>query len=122
MLNFIDDHMGMAWVYPLKRKSDAYAIFQQWKPLVENEAGECIMLFCTDNGGAYTSDAFAEYLQNEGIRHQTTAPYTSAENGKSECLHRTIMNRVHSMQLKLTTKHVGGSCEGGELPENPYTH
>ena len=27
MLNFIDDHMGMAWVYPLKRKSDAYAIF-----------------------------------------------------------------------------------------------
>ena len=35
MLNFIDDHSGMAWIYLLKRKSDAYAIFQEWKALVE---------------------------------------------------------------------------------------
>ena len=88
----------MAWVYPLKRKSDAYVIFRQWKPLVENETGECSMLFRTDNGGEYTSDAFVEYLQNEGIHHQTTTPHTSAENGKSECLHRTIMNHACAIQ------------------------
>ena len=73
MLNFIDDHMGMAWIYPLKKKSDAYTIFQQWKSLVENKAGERIMLFHTDNSREYMSNAFAEYLHNEGICHQTTA-------------------------------------------------
>ena len=94
MLNFIDDHSGMAWVYPLKKKSDAYTIFWGWKALVENETGECIMFFCTNNSGEYTSEAFAEYLCNEGICYQTTAPHTSAKNGKSERLHRTIMNRA----------------------------
>ena len=97
MLNFINDHTGIAWIYPLKKKSDTYAIFRQWKPIVENEAGEHIMLLCTDNGGEYTSDTFAEYLRNEGICHQTTAPHTSAENGKAECLHRTIMNCAHAI-------------------------
>jgi hypothetical protein len=30
--------------------------------------------------------------------HQTTAPYTSAQNGKSEHLHRTIMGRARAMR------------------------
>ena len=98
MLNFIDDHSGMAWVYPLKKKSDAYTIFWEWKALVKNETGECIMFFCTNNGGEYTSEAFAEYLCNEGICHQTTASHTSAENGKSEHLHRTIMNHARAIR------------------------
>jgi hypothetical protein len=31
--------------------------------------------------------------------HPITAPYTSAQNGKSECLHRTIMGRARAMWL-----------------------
>ena len=92
MLNLIDDYSGMAWIYPLKKKSDALAVFLEWKALVKNESGEYIKLFCTDNGGEFMSDSFALYLCGEGIWHQTTEPYTSAENGKSEHLHRTIMN------------------------------
>ena len=94
MLNLIDDYSGMAWIYPLKKKSDAPAVFLEWKALVENESGEHVKLFRTDNGGEFMSDSFALYLRGEGIRHQTTAPYTSTENGKSERLHRTIMNHA----------------------------
>ena len=83
-LNFINDYSGMAWIYPLKKKSDAFNIFHEWKALVENETGERVKMFHTDNGGEYTSGSFAQYLCDEGIRHQTTASYTSAENGKSE--------------------------------------
>src|SRR5882724_9822922 len=97
MLNFVDDYSGMAWIYPLKKKSDAFASFQEWKALVENETGEHVKIFHTDNGGKYTSESFARYLRNEGINHQTTAPHTSAENGKSKCLHRTIMNHARSI-------------------------
>src|SRR5882672_10558620 len=98
MLNLIDDYSGMAWIYPLKKKSDAPAVFLEWKALVKNESGEHVKLFRTDNGGKFTSDSFALYLRGEGIRHQTTAPYTSAENGKSERLHRTIMNRARAIR------------------------
>src|SRR5882672_6724284 len=98
ILNLIDDYSGMAWIYPLKKKSDAFSIFQEWKVLVENESGEHVRLFHMDNGGEYTSDSFASYLCGEGIRHQTTVPYTSAENGKSEHLHRTIMNCTRAIR------------------------
>ena len=67
------------------------------KALVKNETGEHIMFFRTDNGGEYTSEAFTEYLHNEGICHQMTALHTSAENGKSEHLHRTLMNRARAI-------------------------
>src|SRR5882724_9124600 len=99
MLNFVDDYSGMVWIYPLKKKSDTFASFQEWKALVENETGEHVKVFRTDNGGEYTYESFARYLCNEGINHQTTTPHTSAENGKSEGLHRTIMNcarAIHS--------------------------
>src|SRR5882724_5838385 len=99
MLNFVDDYSGMAWIYPLKKKSDAFASFQELKALVKNETGEHVKIFCTDNGGKYTSESFACYLCNKGINHQTTALHKSAKNGKSKCLHRTIMNcarAIHS--------------------------
>jgi len=40
IINFIDDYMGMAWIYPLKKKSDAFEIFQEWKALVKKESNE----------------------------------------------------------------------------------
>jgi hypothetical protein len=33
------------------------------------------------------------------IKHQTTAPYTSAQNGYAEHLHQTLLGRVRAMHL-----------------------
>src|SRR5882724_1646735 len=113
MLNFVDDYSGMVWIYPLKKKSDAFASFQEWQALVKNETGKYIKIFCTDNGGKYRSESFAHYLCNEGINHQTTALHTSAQNGKSEHLHRTIMNcarAIHS-DSKLPPNMSGGAMK-----------
>ena len=67
MLNLIDDYSGMAWIYPLKKKLDTPAVFLEWKALVENESGEHVKLFHTDNGGKFTSDSFALYLCGKGM-------------------------------------------------------
>jgi len=53
MLNFIN-YSDVAWIYPHRKKSDAFSIFQEWKALVKNESGEDIKLFCMDNGGDYS--------------------------------------------------------------------
>ena len=53
-----------------------------------------VNIFYTDNRGEYTSKDFKMYLQNQGITHQVTTPYTSAQNGKAEWLHWTFFNRA----------------------------
>ena len=96
-LNFIDDFSQKTWVYILKHKAEALTHFKEWKAIVEREMSHTVKTFRTDNGGEYTSQEFEKYLKNEGITHQTTAPHTSAQNGKAERLHRTLFNRAHAI-------------------------
>ena len=74
--------------------NNAVKHFKDWKELVERETRKRVKILRTDNGGEYTSKSFEEYQWCEGINHQVTAPYTSAQNGKAERLHRTLFNRA----------------------------
>ena len=85
-LNFIDDYSQKCWVYTLKWKSEAFDWFKDWKELVERETKRKVQIFHTDNGGEYSSKEFEGYLRHQGINHQVTAPYTSAQNGKAKHL------------------------------------
>ena len=96
-LNFIDDFSQKTWVYILKRKADAFERFKEWQALVTRETNLAVNIFRTDNGGEYTSKTFEKYLQDDGIKHQTTAPHTSAQNGKAERLHRTLFDRARAI-------------------------
>ena len=53
----------------------------------------------TDNGGEYTSQEFEKYLQENGIKHQTTVPYNPQQNGVAERMNRTLLNMVRSMMF-----------------------
>src|SRR5882724_9480730 len=84
---------------PSQEEIRCFYLFSAVEGPCRKQTGKHVKIFCTDNGGEYTSESFARYLHNEGINHQTTAPQTSAENGKSEHLHRAIMNcarEIHS--------------------------
>ncbi|GLT43009.1 hypothetical protein SLA2020_169860 [Shorea laevis] len=71
-LIFIDDFSRMCWVYFLKQKSEVFGAFVKFKALVENESGNTIKAFRTDNGAEYTSNQLVEFLQKSGIHHQLT--------------------------------------------------
>jgi Integrase core domain len=96
-LNFIDNYSDKTWVYILKKKSDATPRFKEWCAIVEKETGLSVQIYRTDNGGEFKSSEFEHYLSEQGIRHQVTAPYTSAHNGKSERCHRTLFNRARAI-------------------------
>jgi len=98
ILNFVDDCSDMLWIYLLKEKSEAPGIFKGWRAQVENETGRKVKCYRTDNGGEFTSNKFETYLLNAGVKHQVTAPYTSAQNGRSERSHRTIMDRTRAIR------------------------
>ncbi|MCO5601684.1 hypothetical protein L7F22_055807 [Adiantum nelumboides] len=55
-VTFIDDFSRFCWVYPLKAKSDVFAIFQLYVSMVENETGCKVHTLRTDRGGEYMSE------------------------------------------------------------------
>ncbi|MCO5594799.1 hypothetical protein L7F22_048833 [Adiantum nelumboides] len=96
-VTFIDDFSKFCWVYPLKAKSDVFAIFQHYVSMVENETGCKVQTLRTDRGGEYMSGAFKDFLGKKGIKHQCTMPYTLQQNGVAERKNRSLMEMARCM-------------------------
>jgi transposase InsO family protein len=101
-VTFIDNATRKTWVYCIRQKYDVFDTFKKWKSLVENEIGKRLKCLRLDNGGEYCSKEFDVYCSYHGIRREKKVPGTPQENGVSERMNRTIMERARSMRL-----HVG---------------
>ena len=60
----------------MKRKSEAFEKFKEFKDEVENQLGKCIKAIRSDRGGEYLLRDFKDYLIQYGIVSQLTAPGT----------------------------------------------
>ena len=97
-MNIIDDYSGYVWSVPLQSKADACSAFQTWHKSVTVQTGDTLRILTTDNG-ELVSKSMKDYCDTHGINHQLTAPYTSAQNGRAERLHRTIASKARKMRL-----------------------
>jgi hypothetical protein len=96
-ITFIDDFSRKSWVYFLKEKSSALAVFKNFKAFTEAESNYKLVAVRSDRGGEYTSNAFQEFCKENGIRHQLTVAYTPQQNGIAERKNRTILDMTRSM-------------------------
>ena len=96
-VTFIDDKSRYLWTFSLKKKSDVYSKFIEWKASVEKQSGKVIKKIRSDNGGEYTSDEFLEHLKEEGIHREFTIPDTPEQNGVAERMNRTLIEVVRSL-------------------------
>src|SRR5947209_3110293 len=72
-----------------------------FKAKVEKHSGERIMRFRCDNGKAeYDNAIFQKILKEEGITYEPSAPYIQNQNGISEHMNRTIIEKVRSILLE----------------------
>ena len=76
-----------------------FATFKKWKALVENETRKKLKCLISDNGGEYSSKEFDSYCSHNEIRRDKTVPRTPQENGVSERMNITIMERARCMRL-----------------------
>ena len=98
-VTFINDATRKTWIYCIQNKSDVFDTFKKWKALVEIETGKKLKCLRSDNGGEYCSIDFDRYCSEHGIHREKTVPRTPQENGVSERMNRTIMERARCMRL-----------------------
>lgn len=99
ILTMIDDYSRRVFVYFLKTRTedDILQNFKYFKANVEKQTGKQIKCLRSDNGKEYVGKRFQSFLQENGINHQLTAPYTPEQNGIAERMNRTIMEKVRCM-------------------------
>ena len=75
-ITFTDDYSRFGSVYLMKRKSEAFEKFKEFKAKVENQLGKRIKVIRYDRGGEYLLGYFKDYLTQNGIVSQLAAPGT----------------------------------------------
>ncbi|KAK0593870.1 hypothetical protein LWI29_024792 [Acer saccharum] len=96
-ITFTDDYSRFGYVYLMRHKSDAFDMFKTFKAEVENQLEKHIKILRSDRGGEYLSGEFQQYLIDNGIVSQFSAPGTPQQNGVAERRNRTLLDMVRSM-------------------------
>jgi hypothetical protein len=86
---FIDDCMRYTWVYFLRRKSDVFEYFKEFRSMVEKKTGKSIKILCSYKGREYKSGDFNKHYKDHGIVKQFTVPHTPQQNEIAKRKNRT---------------------------------
>ena len=81
----------------MKRKFEAFEKFKKFRAEVKNQLGKHIKAMRSNHGGEYLLGDFKDYLTQNGIVSQLTAPGTPQQNGVAERRNRTLLEMVKSM-------------------------
>jgi transposase InsO family protein len=98
-ISFIDDCTRVTWVYLLKHKSDVNSIFRLFHQMVLTQFNTLIKVIRSDNGGEYFKTELTEFMNSNGILHQTTCPHSPQQNGVAERKNRHILEVTRSILI-----------------------
>jgi transposase InsO family protein len=63
----------------------------------QNEFGLMIKKFRNDNGTEFKNSQIEGFLEEEGIKHEFSSPYTPQQNGVVERKNRTLLDMARTM-------------------------
>lgn len=96
-VTFIDDFSKRVAIFLLKSKHEVFEKFVEFKNRAENELGKKIKTLRSDNGTEFINNRFEKFCISNGIKHEKSAPYAPQQNGVSERMNRTIIEKVRCM-------------------------
>lgn len=97
VLVIVDDYSRCTFVAIMASKDEVHYHLTTWITYAERATGKSVKVLRSDNGGEFTSKALEEDLQQLGIEHQLTLPYTPEHNGVVERANRVLMECARSM-------------------------
>lgn len=96
-VTFTDGISRRTMTYFMKKKSETFEKFKQYKNFVETQTGNKLKKFRVDGGGEYLSKEFRKCLLENGTQLDITTPSSPSQNGIAERLNRTLVEHARAM-------------------------
>jgi transposase InsO family protein len=96
-LVIVDDHSRFTWVFFLQEKSQTQDTLKGFLRRAQNEFGLRIKKIRSDNGTEFKNSQIECFLEDEGINHEFSSPYTPEQNGVVERKNRTLLDMARTM-------------------------
>jgi transposase InsO family protein len=96
-LVIVDDYSRFTWVFFLQEKSHTQETLKGFLRRAQNEFGLRIKKIRSDNGTEFKNSQIEGLLEEEGIKHEFSSPYTPQQNGVVERKNRTILDMARTM-------------------------
>ena len=102
-LVIVDDYSRFIWLFFLQEKTQTQEILKKFLRRAQNEFGLRIKKIRSDNGTEFKNSQIEGFLEEEGIKHEFSSPYTPQQNGVVERKNRTLMDMARTMLEKYKT-------------------
>jgi transposase InsO family protein len=96
-LVIVDDFSRFTWVFFLQDKSETQGTLKRFLRRAQNEFELKVNKIRSDNGSEFKNLQVEEFLEEEGIKHEFSAPYTPQQNGVVERKNRTLIDIARTM-------------------------
>jgi transposase InsO family protein len=93
----VDDFSRFTWVFFLQDKSKTQGTLKHFLRRAQNEFKLKVKKIRSDNGSEFKNLQVEEYLEEEGTKHEFSAPYTPQQNGVVERKNGTLIDMVRTM-------------------------
>ncbi|KAK1646645.1 hypothetical protein QYE76_064450 [Lolium multiflorum] len=104
-LVIVDDYSRYSLVFLLKSKDETYREFITFAKKAQRMYESEIKAIRTDNGTEFKNYTMQEFVDDEGIKHEFSAPYTPQQNGVVERKNRTIIEMARTMLSEFNSPH-----------------
>jgi transposase InsO family protein len=96
-LVIVDDFFPFTWVFFLQDKSETQGTLKRFLWRAQNEFELKVKKIRSDNGSEFKNLQIREFLEEEGIKHEFSAPYTPQQNGVVERKNMTLIDMARTM-------------------------
>ena len=96
-LVIVDDFSRFTWVFFLQDKSETQGTLKRFLRRAQNEFELKVKKMRSDNGSEFKNLQVEEFLEEEGIKHEFSAPYTPQQNGVVERKNRPLIDMARTM-------------------------
>jgi transposase InsO family protein len=96
-LVIMDDYSRFTWVFFLQEKSQTQETLKGFLRWAQNKFELRIKKIRSNNGTEFKNSQIERFLEDEGIKHEFSSPYTPQQNGVVERKNRTLLDMARTM-------------------------
>src|SRR3954469_20620359 len=101
----VDDYSRYTWVHLVSYKTEVQEVFKRFSSRASTNFGVKIKHIRSDNGTEFKNSGLDDYLDELGITHELSDPYTPQQNGVVERKNRTLAEMARTMLDEYKTPH-----------------